>query len=417
MILATASPTFAASNNEVANFASQTLSTLTILASLAAVIFLIKGGYAYITSNGRPEALEQAKKTIRNALIGLLFVVGAGVFSSLLSHAFTTPSIPTTPSQIALTPIEPVSPSGGLGQVLTDAIIGLLQNIIQSSTKPIMDGIINFLTTTPSVTDNSVVFNFWLTILGITDSLFAIIIAVLGFHFMSASTLGFEEIELKHLLPRIGLAFLGANTSIFLINWIISVCNTLVQAILHATGGINSAWVLTAFDPLAVTSGTTSLITLIFMLLFVILAVVLLLFYIIRLIIISLGAVLAPLIFLLWVIPRFSDFAEISIRTYIVSIFTVFIHVVIIQLASAFLTIPGQAGTNSFISILVGIAMLFTLLKTPQAMMQFAFYTSVSGSMRKIGGQVMNVINTQTTQRSAASTKVTKITPRKVIAA
>lgn len=31
---------------------------------------------------------------------------------------------------------------------------------------------------------------------------------------MSASTFGFEEVEIGQLLPRIGLAFLGANVSL-----------------------------------------------------------------------------------------------------------------------------------------------------------------------------------------------------------
>ena len=255
-----------------------------------------------------------------------------------------------------------------------DAIAGFLQNIVQSATKPLTDGIINFLTTTPSIVSNSVIFNFWLVILGITDSLFALVIALLGFHLMSASTFGFGEIEFKNLLPRVGLAFLAANTSIFLADWVVTSCNVLVSAVLNATGGINNALVLNAFDPATLATGTAPLIMLIFMILFVILAVVLLLFYISRLIIISLGAVMAPLIFLLWAIPKFTDFAEISIKTYITAVYTVFVHVVIIMLASAFLAVPGQVGTNSLISVLVGIGLLLTLLKTPSIMMQLVFY-------------------------------------------
>lgn len=38
---------------------------------LAAVIMLIMGGIQYITSNGNPKAVEEAKSKIRNVLIGL----------------------------------------------------------------------------------------------------------------------------------------------------------------------------------------------------------------------------------------------------------------------------------------------------------------------------------------------------------
>lgn len=413
-----ASPVFAASNNDVANFTSQTLNTLIILASLASVFFLVKGGYTYITSSGKPDALEHAKITIRNALIGLVLVLSAGIISSLLNNAFTTPTIGTATSQIQLKAIEPIEPSNGLTKVLLDAVAGFLQNIVQSATKPLIDGVIRFLTTTPSLVSNSVIFNFWLVILGITDSLFALAIALLGLHFMSASTFGFDEIEFKHLLPKIGLAFLAANTSIFLVDWILLLCNTLVNALLSATGGLTNAWVLNAIDPMRLVDGQSfALITLIFMLLFVILTVLLLLFYITRLIVIALGAVMAPIIFLLWALPKFSDFAEISIKAYIVTVFTVFVHVVIIQLASAFLALPGQSGTNSLISILVGIGLLFTLLKTSSFMMQLMFYNTGRGAMKKIGGQIMNVITTRKDEGPKEIGRGVVKTPRRVITA
>lgn len=69
--------------------------------------------------------------------------------------------------------------------------------------------------------DNQSVFNFWLAMVGISDVLFIVILALLGFHVMSASTFGFDEIEFKHLLPRIGLVFLVMNTSIFFIDGVI----------------------------------------------------------------------------------------------------------------------------------------------------------------------------------------------------
>src|SRR3989344_342213 len=190
-------------NPDVASFTLNALNTLTLLASLVASLVLVVGGYLYITSSGKPEALEAAKKTIRNAVVGLVLVMSANTLISLFHGALTTPSINVTSSQLALTAIEPVAPEGGLTQVLLDAIGSLLQNIIQSATKPITDAILGFLTATPPLATNSVVFNFWLVIVGITDALFALLIAILGFQFMSASTFGFEELELRQQLPRI----------------------------------------------------------------------------------------------------------------------------------------------------------------------------------------------------------------------
>ena len=74
---------FAAQNNDVSSFTNQTLSSLFVIATLASVFFLIRGGYLYIMSSGNPDSVEEAKKTIRNALIGLILVLGAGTVSSI----------------------------------------------------------------------------------------------------------------------------------------------------------------------------------------------------------------------------------------------------------------------------------------------------------------------------------------------
>jgi hypothetical protein len=406
-------PIYAATNNpEVANFTNTTLNTIIAFASLATTFFLVKGGYLYMTSSGKPDALEEAKKIIKNAILGLALILGAAVYSNLLNNAFTTPANTYSAQQISLTAIEPIKPQGGLTQVILDAVNGFFQNIVQSATKPLVDGILGFLASTPSVATNSVVFNFWLIMLGIVDSLFALAVAIFGFQLMSARSLGFEEVEFNQILPRLGLAFLGANMSIFLADWVIGLSNTLVNAILSATGGLSKAWILNVVDLSKIVTGNTGemfLITLIFMVLFIILSVILLLFYISRLIVIALGVAISPFIFLLWAIPKTADFAEISIKAFFVTVFTVFVHIVIIQLASAFLAIPGQVGSNSLLSILIAIGLLFTLLKTPSFMMQLIFYNTGKTMVRKVGSQIMNVLtsnnsNTNNTSRSSSAT-------------
>ena len=241
-----ATPVFAASVPDVNTFTSNTLGIITFISAAAAVLFLIKGGYGYITSTGKPEALEEAKKTIKNALIGLVIVLAATTIVSLFKNSLSAATPTGSTGAIALSQIESAQPSDGLVQVFIDAVSGFMQNIIQSGSKPILDGIMSFLTSTPSVLTNSVIVNFWLVTLGIVDSLFVLVVALLGLHLMSASTFGFEEVELKVLLPRIGLAFLGANISLFLADYVILTCNTLVTAVLNSTGGLNEAWLVNA---------------------------------------------------------------------------------------------------------------------------------------------------------------------------
>jgi hypothetical protein len=383
---------------EISSYTSDTLTIITLIASASAVFFLLRGGYLYITSTGRPEVLEEAKKTIRNALLGLVLVIAANGIVSLLQGALVGNGDAGTITNLPLTQIESVPPNEGLTQVLIDAVNGFIQNIVESSTKPVVDGIMTLLTTTPQLLTNATIVKFWLIMLGITDTLFVLVVALLGLQFMSASTFGFEEIEFKHLLPRIGLAFLGTNVSLFLADYAVKTCNALVAGVISATDGLNHAWITNAITLQNLTNGTAPLITLIFLLLFLIVAIVLLLMYISRLIVIALGAVLSPFIFLLWTLPKTADFAEMAIKSYLVSVFMIFIHVVTIQLAGSFLALPEQTN-NSLISIAVAIGLLLTLLKIPSFLMQLILFSRSVGTVKQMGSQIINVMSTDTAHK------------------
>src|SRR3989344_2254412 len=410
--LTSATPALAATSAEIITYTHDTLNIITLISTAAAVFFLIKGGYLYFSSTGKPDALQEAKKTIKNALIGLTIVLASTVIVSVFRNALSPASSPGSASPVNIAPIVSTPPTGGLTQVLIDAVSGFIQNIVESATSPIVNGIVGYLTTTPNLLNNQVVFNFWLVSLGIVDSLFVLVVAVLGLRFMSASTFGFEEVELRQLLPRIGLAFLGANVSLFLCDYVIITCNALVKTILDSTGGLHQAWIVDAINPVTLITGTTPLITIIFLILFLIVSIVLLFMYISRLIVISLGAVLAPFIFLLWTLPKFADFAEISVKSYVVTVFSIFVHVVIIQLASSFLALPAHTN-NSLISVAVAVGLFLTLLKTNSIIMQLIFYNSGRGMFKKIGGQIMNIITTDSATRGGVAGAAVK-TPRKV---
>ncbi len=167
-------------------------------------LFFSQGRISIHNLNRKAGQLRECQKTIRNAIIGLVIVLGASLFVSVLSNSFNQVSQSTNSGVINISQIETVKPTDGLTQVLIDAVSGFMQNIVQSATKPIVDGIIGYLTSTPDLLSNSVILKFWTVILGITDSLFVLVVALLGLHFMSAGALGFEEIELRHMLPRIG---------------------------------------------------------------------------------------------------------------------------------------------------------------------------------------------------------------------
>ena len=361
------------------------------IASIACVFFLINGGYQYITSTGNPEALENAKLIIKRTLIGLVIVLSAATLTTILSGAYGDPSGTTNATLPSLQAIEPDDVGSGLVEVLIKAITGFLNNIIQAAAAPFLAALDYFTKETPLMAKNSGVFNLWLAMVGITDVLFILVVALLGFHVMSASTFGFDELDIKQLLPRLGLAFLLINTSIFFIDAVIELSNVLITAISKVSGA-SSVW--ETLTVVVKESGGQGAAALLVMLAFLIFSVILLIYYVGRLVVLFLGAVLSPLIVVLWLIPSFRDFAVSAIKTYITTIFVLFVHVVTLMLAATLFTgmsaIEGNPAPNVLMSMVIGLATVLTLLKTQGVMMQFSYVSMGARNARKLGGQFMN---------------------------
>jgi hypothetical protein len=381
--------------------------TLSVVASLVCIFFLINGGYHYMTSSGKPERLEQAKHVLKNALLGLIVVLAAGVLTTILTHAYAGSSSALTQKLPHLGSVQPKPVSNGLVDILIKAITGLLNNIVQSIAAPFLKALAFFTSATPLMADNSSVFNLWLAIVGISDVLFVLVVALLGFHIMGASTFGFDEIEFKHLLPRLALVFLLVNTSIFAIDGIIELSNVMIRAINDT--GASSVW--TTLTNVTKGSGGLGVASLLIMVAFLIFSVILLVYYVGRIVTLYLGAVLAPVVLLLWLVPGFRDFSESAAKTYLVTIFVLFVHVVILELAaSLFAGIHGTGGvlpdTNDLMAMIVGLATVIALLKTQGVMMQFSYASIGPRNARKLSGQFMTGISYLGARGKAVSSTV-----------
>jgi FtsH-binding integral membrane protein len=57
------------------------------VAAIAAVVFIIYGGFTYTTSQGDPEGTAKAKSTLVNALIGLAVAVMAAAIVSFIAKS------------------------------------------------------------------------------------------------------------------------------------------------------------------------------------------------------------------------------------------------------------------------------------------------------------------------------------------
>jgi hypothetical protein len=366
--------------------------SLSALAGLVCVVLLVIAGTQYMTSSGNPEKLAHAKKIIKDALIGLVIVLSAVTITTILSHAYGSPSQNVTQQLPNLGNVEPASASFSLVDVIVKAITGLLNYLIQSIGKPIIEALSYFTSGTPLMANNPGVFKLWLGVLGMSDALFVLVVSLIGFHVMSASTLGLDELSVKHLLPRLGLAFLLINSSIFIVDTIIELSNAMISALYAGFGQLNVWSVLSA---IANQSGAMGLAALIVMAVFLVIAFILLVYYMGRLVTLYLGAVLAPLILLLWLLPSFSDFASSAIKTYISTIFVLFVHVVILILAGSLLSslVVGSNDPNPIMALVVGISTLVALLKTQGVMTQLNYASIGPKSLKRLSSQLINGIS------------------------
>ena len=382
-----------AASEAMRSFLNPVIATLGVIATLVATFFLVTGGIEYMTSKGNPDKLEHAKRTLKNALIGLVLVIAAVTLTAILSHAYGSSAGPIIEQLPSLAPIEQ-NTSTSFWDVVVKAIIHVLQTIISSIGEPFVKALSYFINSTPLMGDNSSVFNLWLAIVGIADVLFILVVALLGFHVMSFSTLGFDELELKQVLPQMAFIFLLMNTSIFAIDAVIGLSNGMIHAL---KSGFPSTSIWDLLADITKQSGELGLGGLLIMIAFLVLTVMLLVYYVGRLITLYIGAVLSPLVVLLYLLPAFRDFAITALKIYLTTIFVLFVHVVILLLASSIFSGMLQGDNsgqpNTLMALIVGLATVLALLKAQGVMRELSYAASTPRAAREIAGSFMRGVS------------------------
>src|SRR3990167_4595331 len=77
-------------DTSVSGFILKIINIALAVAGLIAVLYLIIGGFRYITSAGNEETAEQAKKIITNAIIGIVIIILSFVIVRVISNALLT---------------------------------------------------------------------------------------------------------------------------------------------------------------------------------------------------------------------------------------------------------------------------------------------------------------------------------------
>jgi hypothetical protein len=375
-----------AASSSMQSFIVPLLSVLDGIGGLLCVLGIMYSAYLFMTSSGDAGRLQHAKRMLRNAIVGLAIVLAATAGTAILHHAYTSPAPGSGSSLPTISEVQPAK-SSGWSAILIDALDGFFQDIITTLASPILNALSKFTTSTPLMASQAQVFNMWLVLLGIANVLFTLVVALLGFRVMSAEMLGIGDIELRSMLPQIGLIYLLMNVSIFAIDMIISLSNAIVSAIYAGFPGTD---IWKSLIATAVHVNGLPLASLLIFIAFTILACMLVIFYLERIIILCLGAAMAPLVILIWLLPGFREFANNLIRTYIVVIFVLVVHVVILMLGATLLSseLVGPTGTpNPLADLLIGVAILGALLSTQKFLVGMAIISSGANTAKNAGKQ------------------------------
>lgn len=74
-------------DTSITSFIIRIINIALAIAGLVAVLFLIIGGFRYITAGGNEEAGESARKIITNAVIGVVVIILSFVIVRVISNA------------------------------------------------------------------------------------------------------------------------------------------------------------------------------------------------------------------------------------------------------------------------------------------------------------------------------------------
>ncbi len=80
-------------DSNITSFIMRIINLALIVAGLIAVLFLIIGGFRYITSAGNEETAESAKKIIVNAIIGIVIIILSFVIVRVIQNALVNNNV------------------------------------------------------------------------------------------------------------------------------------------------------------------------------------------------------------------------------------------------------------------------------------------------------------------------------------
>jgi len=292
-----------------------------------------------------------------------------------------TPTVTITP-ELTSTPTPPGSSgsSGPLGflnpthwlpdpktwaaDIFSQVLITFLRSIadgLHSLVKGVMGSNLNFITRTPPAGsyNSPTVHTLWGVVRAIADAALVLVALFAGFNVMAREHLGSPYHEAMEVIPRLILGALLVNTSLSWGQLAIDLNNALCQAL-----GQTSLPAWQHAD-----SVTQALVNVIATLIYLVTSLLLVIQMLMRLALVDVLLITAPLGLLCWVLPQTNSWARLWSTTFFSVVFVQFVQVVALKLGGSLMTdLTPTAADAGLLSVFLGIAVLALTLKIPSLM-------------------------------------------------
>jgi len=323
-------------------------------------------------------------------LIGFYALAGSGIkiagvpTNAVMAHATTISSAPVQQSSQGTTfsgsgealPRPSTMPAfcapfdvncwlGQAAQWIAQNIFNVLQPLVDT----INQSSLNVITQTPAAGtyQNATVMQFTTWSIGVVNAAVAVFIVIAGYNIMIARQIGSDYNELMEFLPRLALAVLAANFSLFFIRLFIDLENALnLDVISLFSLTILSNTIVGIFHGNLLGAGLLAFV------LAIILGVMDLLLawqMLLRLALLILLIVLAPLAFLCGALPQTQGYLRLWLSTFAATVFIQFFQVSALAIGGTLISYVAAANLfnlgGSLLSIITSSAVLYLVLRIP----------------------------------------------------
>ena len=320
-------------------------------------IYLLAGMEASHTSTTLKPTRLSAHVAIQHSRSGTQAGAGEGIVNISRTVSSTAPTL--------CLPTDLTCLLNQAAQWVASAVISVVQPLIDK----IDQNSLNFITQTPpeGTYQNATVMQFTQWSISVVNVAVAVFIVIAGYNIMIARQIGASSYGIMEFLPRIALAVLSANFSLFFIRFFIDLENALCLGVTDLFGLTFLTNTITGlFQGNLVGAGL-----LVFALAIVLGVMNLLLAgqLLLRLALLVLLIVLAPLAMLCWGLPQTQGYARLWTSTFAATVFVQFFQVSVLALGGMLISYASTAHLLSLdstvLSLLISVAVIYLVLRIP----------------------------------------------------